>query len=187
MPNLLYVVRDGFVALWRKVRFGTPLIPVPIHDHGHRCFLVPSDKAVIALGKVFAEHGLHERFTFDVGETTQTVFDDNTTVLMQITDETLRRELTPVSDVDSDVIGPCALSLTAHHPVRAAKYACCILRRAGFKARLNNEHMRELSDKFAIVETDACWGWSLCFRRDALAMGKPRNARRLINLNATGA
>jgi hypothetical protein len=172
-----------FTPIWYKIRYGANLSPLPLHDLGHRCFLTPSDEGVRALGSIFAQHGLHERMTFDVGKTTQTLFDDDTTVLIQFTGGHVGTRIDAMmkmhAQTDEDSIIACAVSLVTSNPEQSAKEACRILSEAGFTAKLNTTFMAELGDKFAIVESNACLGWTLCFRRHAVRMGKPQNMRRL--------
>jgi hypothetical protein len=183
IPNLFRGLYAVGTAIGRKFRYGADVSPIPLYDRGHRCFLTPDESGVKALGSIFAEHGLHERMTFDAGKTIQTLFDDDTTVIMQITDKGIRERIDAVMKIytqtSADMIGPCAVSLVTRNPEQSAKNACQILSEAGFTARLNTTFMAELGDKFAIVESDACLGWSLCFRRHAIGMGKPKNMRKL--------
>lgn len=58
--------------------------PIPLLDEGHRAFGVPDERAAKALVELPGNFGLGERFTFDVGPTTQTLLDDGRTVIIQV-------------------------------------------------------------------------------------------------------
>lgn len=139
--------------------------PLPFPDRGHRCFAVKDRFAAVAVTRVLSRMGLPERFTFDAGPTHQTLLWDNATVIIQHDDWTST---------------PNAISVVTADPMAAAKFAAKVLTHAGFSATIKENVLREVSDKFVLVASNAFEGWVLAFRRHALKMGKPPNKRRII-------
>ena len=144
--------------------------PLPVPDHGHRCFAVPNEAAAkVVVGILGKFGGLPERFTFDAGPTHQTLLWDNTTVVIQHDDK-----------VRTMGLPPNAISIVVGTPVHAAEQAADILRMAGFRANVVRNAMPEVADKFALVTSNAFDGWVLAFRRHIVAMGPPPKKRKLI-------
>ncbi len=144
--------------------------PLPFPDRGHRCFAVPNIKAAAYIGGILRDlGGLSEKFTFFVGGTTQTLFSDNTTVL-----------ITHDSRHSVEELPPNALSLVSHDPTVAARAAAQKLQTAGFQAKVHLDVIPTLGDKLVAVSSNAFDGWILIFRRHALAMGKPPGMCKII-------
>lgn len=144
--------------------------PLPFPDRGHRCFAVPNERAARVVAEILEKiAGLGERFTFDPGPTHQTLLWDNTTVIIHH-DRTVRDMGLP----------PNGLSVVVKNPKASAREAMAMLEQAGFWARIREDLMLEVGDKFVLLTSNAFDGWVLAFRRHILMMGKPPNQRKLI-------
>lgn len=141
--------------------------PLPFPDRGHRCFVVPNEQAARTVVTILGElGGLPERFTFDAGPTHQTLLWDNTTVIMSF-------------DPSAHDQGN-AISVVVTDPRESAVAAAAILKQAGFTANIKYGVAPELGDKLVLLESNACNGWALVFRRHILSMGSPPNQRKLL-------
>lgn len=140
--------------------------PLPLPDRGHRCFSVASQKAAKAVVQVLGEiGGLPERFTFDVGPTQQTLLWDNTTVIILVKDDVLKRKIS------------CnALSVAVADPRVSARKTALLLRRRGFTATID-ETQADLG--LVLLSSDAFDHWSMVFRRGILAMGTVKTRKLL--------
>lgn len=139
--------------------------PLPFPDRGHRCFAVPNEKAAKITSEILAKiGGLHERLTFHVGSTHQTLLWDNTTVIIYH---------------DNAQTNPNGLSVVVSNPKESALEAADMLRQAGFTANIFYDVMPELGDKFVLLDSNAFDRWVLLFRRHVLILGKPPNQRKI--------
>lgn len=156
MAAALWAVFATLALLWRN--------PLPFPDRGHRCFAVPGERAARAVTAALEGGGLSRRFTFAFGTTVQTLFWDNTTVLIRHGGGGAR-------------LAPNALSLVARRPLARAHAAAEELRNAGFTAEVHPDPGPASDSKLVVVSSDAFDGWVLVFRRHVLAMGSPQRVR----------
>lgn len=142
--------------------------PFAFFFKGHRAFAVKNEFAAKTVARIF-DHaaGLKEKFTFDPGSTHQTLFNDDTTVIISH---------------DKKEFPPNAVSLVVSNPIESAEWTAGILVTAGFTAKVDKHYMPELGEnKFILITSDAFDGWVLIFRRNFLAMGQRPKMRKILD------
>lgn len=151
--------------VWAIVSTALVMRLIPYPDWGHRAFAVKDEATARTVANVLREHGLGESFTFDAGDTVQTVLADNTTVLLRHTKET--------------VLPPNGLSVACDNPRDAAIKAVEQLRHTGLTADYHDEPIPGMEGIIVMVTSDSFDGWALVFRPTIFELSQPPNQRKI--------
>lgn len=159
VPSCLIFV--GLV-LWSYL-LATGRNPLPFPDSGSRIFSASSPEAKDAMIDLLAQHGLRERFQFNIGGVLRSILWDGT-IINQSSPEVLEK------------LGAAAASigLVAKNPVASAHAAVAFLQSRGFQARIVLDAEPELPIAFVVI--DAMSGTVLNFRKHVIHMPRPRRA-----------
>lgn len=157
----------GFVFIWAVVATALVMRVIPYPDWGHRAFAVKNEATARAVANILSEHGLGESFTFEAGDTVQTVLADNTTVLIQHKAET--------------ILPPSGLSVACDNPRDAATKALEQLRRAGLTADYHDDPIPGMEGKIVMVTSEGFEAWALVFRPSIFELGQPPNQRKIAD------
>lgn len=154
------------VLIWAVVvtiiHFKNPT-PLQFPDKGHRVFGVKTDKARKDVVELLGKFGLEKRFTFVAEPTTQTLLNDNMTVIHYL-DPTAFPGL-PGS----------AISVVVDDPAKAAAEAAKYLRGRGYSTNVMYNVIPELpQNNFVLIKSNAFCGWNLAFRLPLYLMPKPK-------------
>ena len=139
--------------------------PAPfLKDYGHRCFAVKDSFSHDLVLKILSGNDIEESFTFDIGSTTQTVLEDQETVIISHKNPNFT---------------PNALVITAKDPKSAAEEASKLLKYSGYEAEVIQGVDGDIEGKFFFLESEAFRDWVLGFRLHATEMGMPPNKRKI--------
>ncbi|MCC6290636.1 hypothetical protein IT398_01025 [Candidatus Nomurabacteria bacterium] len=144
---------------------------IPIIDWGHRCFVVPNERATKVLLALLKPLGLRENFTFSPGKTNQTVLNDGTTVFVWF-DESVPIELQKKNGISIVTKNPQAEALRWGKELQARGY-CCVIRDDVFPPKWSN--------KVVVLETNALVNSVIVFRRHSLDMGGRPGLRKITS------